>query len=259
MIFPEGTRSRDGELKPFKDGAFRLAIEAGVPILPLAVNGAYTALVKGDWRFGVSNAEVRVLEPIETEDDEGRHRPRCATRRTRPSPRRSPTCADERTVLRPRWPTRSPPGAPVVALESTIISHGMPYPTNVAMATEVEADRARRHGADPGHDRRARRRVPHRSRRRAAGAARQRPRRAQGHHARPAVAPGHRRATAPPPSPPPCASPRWPASACSRPAASAACTAARHQLRHLGRPDRDGRSRRSPWCRPASSRSSTSG
>ena len=67
MIFPEGTRSLDGELQPFKDGAFRLAIEAGVPVLPLAVNGAYTALVKGDWRFGVSNAEVRVLDPIQTD------------------------------------------------------------------------------------------------------------------------------------------------------------------------------------------------
>jgi 1-acyl-sn-glycerol-3-phosphate acyltransferase len=67
MIFPEGTRSHDGELKPFKDGAFRLAIEKQVPILPLAVSGAYTALVKGDWRFGVSNAEVRVLEPIMTQ------------------------------------------------------------------------------------------------------------------------------------------------------------------------------------------------
>jgi 1-acyl-sn-glycerol-3-phosphate acyltransferase len=67
MIFPEGTRTRDGELQPFKDGAFRLAIEAGVPVLPLAVNGAYTALVKGDWRFGVSHAEVRVLQPISTE------------------------------------------------------------------------------------------------------------------------------------------------------------------------------------------------
>jgi 1-acyl-sn-glycerol-3-phosphate acyltransferase len=67
MIFAEGTRSKDGELKTFKDGAFRLAIEHQVPILPLAVNGAYTALIKGDWRFGVSDAEVRVLEPISTE------------------------------------------------------------------------------------------------------------------------------------------------------------------------------------------------
>jgi 1-acyl-sn-glycerol-3-phosphate acyltransferase len=67
MIFPEGTRSHDGELKQFKDGAFRLAIEAGVPVLPLAVNGAYTALHKGDWRFDVTDAEVRVLEPIPTD------------------------------------------------------------------------------------------------------------------------------------------------------------------------------------------------
>jgi 1-acyl-sn-glycerol-3-phosphate acyltransferase len=67
MIFPEGTRSHDGELKKFKDGAFRLAIEAGVPVLPLAVNGAYTALHKGDWRFDVTDAEVRVLEPIPTD------------------------------------------------------------------------------------------------------------------------------------------------------------------------------------------------
>jgi 1-acyl-sn-glycerol-3-phosphate acyltransferase len=66
MIFPEGTRSKTTELLPFKDGAFRLAIEAGVPILPLAVSGTSTALRKHDWRFGKSVAEVRVLEPVET-------------------------------------------------------------------------------------------------------------------------------------------------------------------------------------------------
>jgi 1-acyl-sn-glycerol-3-phosphate acyltransferase len=66
MIFPEGTRSKTSELLPFKDGAFRLAIEAGVPILPLAVSGTGTALPKHGWRFGRSAAEVRVLEPVET-------------------------------------------------------------------------------------------------------------------------------------------------------------------------------------------------
>lgn len=66
MIFPEGTRSKTAELLPFKDGAFRLAIEAGVPILPLAVSGTATALRKHDWRFGRSDAEVRVLQPVET-------------------------------------------------------------------------------------------------------------------------------------------------------------------------------------------------
>jgi 1-acyl-sn-glycerol-3-phosphate acyltransferase len=66
MIFPEGTRSKTSELLPFKDGAFRLAVEAGVPILPLAVSGTGTALRKHDWRFGRSDAEVRVLDPVET-------------------------------------------------------------------------------------------------------------------------------------------------------------------------------------------------
>jgi 1-acyl-sn-glycerol-3-phosphate acyltransferase len=66
MIFPEGTRSKTAELLPFKDGAFRLAIEAGVPILPLAVSGTSTALRKHDWRFGKAIAEVRVLPPVDT-------------------------------------------------------------------------------------------------------------------------------------------------------------------------------------------------
>jgi 1-acyl-sn-glycerol-3-phosphate acyltransferase len=66
MIFPEGTRATTDEMLPFKDGAFRLAIAAGVPILPLALTGTGTALRKHDWRFGRSVAEVRVLEPVET-------------------------------------------------------------------------------------------------------------------------------------------------------------------------------------------------
>lgn len=67
MVFPEGTRSKTGELQSFKDGAFRMAIEAQVPILPLAVYGTRSALRKDDWRFGDADAEVRVLEPVPTE------------------------------------------------------------------------------------------------------------------------------------------------------------------------------------------------
>jgi 1-acyl-sn-glycerol-3-phosphate acyltransferase len=66
MIFPEGTRQQDGELGRFKDGAFRLAIEAQVPILPLAVAGTKEALRKHDWRFGRADAEVHVMAPVET-------------------------------------------------------------------------------------------------------------------------------------------------------------------------------------------------
>lgn len=67
MIFPEGTRSASGELAAFKDGAFRLAVDAGVPILPIAIVGTRDALIKHDWRFGSSRAEARVLEPIATD------------------------------------------------------------------------------------------------------------------------------------------------------------------------------------------------
>jgi 1-acyl-sn-glycerol-3-phosphate acyltransferase len=66
MIFPEGTRSPTSDLLPFKEGAFRLAIKAGVPILPLAVAGTRTALPKHDWRFGRAVAQVEVLPPVET-------------------------------------------------------------------------------------------------------------------------------------------------------------------------------------------------
>jgi 1-acyl-sn-glycerol-3-phosphate acyltransferase len=66
MIFPEGTRSKTGELGKFKNGAFRLAIDTGVPILPVAVHGCHGALRPKDWRLGYATAEVRVLEPIET-------------------------------------------------------------------------------------------------------------------------------------------------------------------------------------------------
>jgi 1-acyl-sn-glycerol-3-phosphate acyltransferase len=66
MIFPEGTRSKTNDLLPFKDGAFRLAVDKQLPVLPLVVHGSRSALRKHDWRFGVSNADVYVLDPIET-------------------------------------------------------------------------------------------------------------------------------------------------------------------------------------------------
>ncbi len=67
MIFPEGTRSLTPEMLPFKDGAFRLAIEAGVPIVPIALAGTRNAMAKGTFRFQRARALAEVLEPIETD------------------------------------------------------------------------------------------------------------------------------------------------------------------------------------------------
>ena len=66
MMFPEGTRSKDASLLPFKDGAFRLAIEAQVPVLPLAIAGTHAMRPKNSKWFGKAKAGVRVLAPIPT-------------------------------------------------------------------------------------------------------------------------------------------------------------------------------------------------
>ncbi|CAA9297764.1 MAG: Acyl-CoA:1-acyl-sn-glycerol-3-phosphate acyltransferase [uncultured Gemmatimonadetes bacterium] len=66
MIMPEGTRSATGELQPFRDGAFRLAVEMGCPILPIAVAGTRDAIPKGTWVINRARAVARVLPPVET-------------------------------------------------------------------------------------------------------------------------------------------------------------------------------------------------
>jgi 1-acyl-sn-glycerol-3-phosphate acyltransferase len=66
LLFPEGTRSETGALQPFKDGAFRLAVAAGVPVIPLAVTGTGDALPKrGLVLRRRMDARVQVLEPLD--------------------------------------------------------------------------------------------------------------------------------------------------------------------------------------------------
>lgn len=66
VIFPEGTRSRDGEIHNYKEGAFLLAKEAGVDILPCVINGV-KGFVSG-WRVQKATLEVSILPPIPTEE-----------------------------------------------------------------------------------------------------------------------------------------------------------------------------------------------
>jgi 1-acyl-sn-glycerol-3-phosphate acyltransferase len=65
-LFAEGTRSRDGTLRPFRAGPFKLAIDAGVPIIPVAILGAGRAMPAGGLRIRRSEVRVRILDPIPT-------------------------------------------------------------------------------------------------------------------------------------------------------------------------------------------------
>jgi 1-acyl-sn-glycerol-3-phosphate acyltransferase len=67
MIFPEGTRSKTGTLLPFKSGAFRLAIDAGVPVLPVAVYGTARGMPKGGPWVNPCRARARILAPVAVE------------------------------------------------------------------------------------------------------------------------------------------------------------------------------------------------
>lgn len=66
LVFPEGTRSRTGELLPFKKGGFLLALKAQAPIVPIAVKGARDAMRKGSLVIRPVTLRVRIGSPIET-------------------------------------------------------------------------------------------------------------------------------------------------------------------------------------------------
>ena len=68
IIFPEGTRSKDYNMGPFKKGAFHLAMQAEVPIVPVVIRNAHDAMPRGTSVFRSAAVEVVAMEPIPTKD-----------------------------------------------------------------------------------------------------------------------------------------------------------------------------------------------
>ena len=66
VIFPEGTRTRDGRLCPFKKGGFRLAIDSGAAIVPVAIRGSRALMPRGAALIRAGTVTVEVGEPIPT-------------------------------------------------------------------------------------------------------------------------------------------------------------------------------------------------
>jgi 1-acyl-sn-glycerol-3-phosphate acyltransferase len=66
IFFPEGTRSADGNLGPFKKGAFRLAVDLGLPILPVTIAGTHRVLPKGSLNLFPGRVDMIIHPPIST-------------------------------------------------------------------------------------------------------------------------------------------------------------------------------------------------
>lgn len=64
LLFPEGTRSRDGHLAPFKKGGFHLALDAAVPIVPLAIRGAHEIMPRGSPFIRPGRVRITIGEPM---------------------------------------------------------------------------------------------------------------------------------------------------------------------------------------------------
>jgi 1-acyl-sn-glycerol-3-phosphate acyltransferase len=66
MIFPEGTRSLDGNIRPFKKGGFVMAVDTGVPIVPIILRGTAPIMAKSSWRINTGKVFLKIEKPIDT-------------------------------------------------------------------------------------------------------------------------------------------------------------------------------------------------
>jgi 1-acyl-sn-glycerol-3-phosphate acyltransferase len=68
LVYPEGTRSPDGHLLPFKKGTFVMAIRAGVPVVPVSLAGTQRLMRKGDWTLHPGEVIVRYGPPVDASE-----------------------------------------------------------------------------------------------------------------------------------------------------------------------------------------------
>jgi 1-acyl-sn-glycerol-3-phosphate acyltransferase len=68
MMFPEGTRSRDGKIRPFKKGGFVMAIGSGEPIVPVIIKGTWPIMAKSSLRINSGDVTLQIERPIRTTD-----------------------------------------------------------------------------------------------------------------------------------------------------------------------------------------------
>ena len=64
VVFPEGSRTKDGKMHPFKKGAFKLATEFGLPLVPITIDGAYDVMRRGSYQIHPGHITLTIHKPM---------------------------------------------------------------------------------------------------------------------------------------------------------------------------------------------------